>query len=359
MYNQQQRRRGQPSPIQIGMLIQLLSQLENSQYKPPVTIMLLFVNIFVHLSPYVNFLGYDLTNIGQNCIHPAKIVNGILHGQGLNRLFLSSIIHVDDMHLYYNMLSLCWKGIHLESSIGSVAYLQLVVFSLLVSHSLMVLVPWTLDIMGVDPLISGFHSCAVGFSAVLFSLKYVWNAQSHSQTSNVMGIPVPTRYAAWLELVLISLISPNVSFVGHLCGILAGMLYLHGYASIVRRIVPSAVLRLLSDLFAGGDNFHSADSTRYTYASGTATSSAPSRSGTAQPRSSDNLHSTSRAHQSTSSSHSTSRNTGTAGRSAAAADFDAAEIELEEEEEVEETAESRAARADEARLQRLRRFAFN
>lgn len=64
---------------------------------------------------------------------------------------------------------------------------------------------------------SSYHSCAVGFSAVLFSLKYVLNATSAGHT-NVGGFNVPTRQAAWAELVLISLMSPNASFLGHLCG---------------------------------------------------------------------------------------------------------------------------------------------
>lgn len=40
-----------------------------------------------------------------------------------------------------------------------------------------------------------------------------------------MGFKVHTRYAAWLELVLISVLVPNASFLGHLCGILAGVIY--------------------------------------------------------------------------------------------------------------------------------------
>jgi rhomboid domain-containing protein 1 len=57
----------------------------------------------------------------------------------------------------------------------------------------------------------------VGFSAVLFALKYVLNATSPG-SSVVGGIAVPTRWAAWVELVLISLVTPNASFLGHLCG---------------------------------------------------------------------------------------------------------------------------------------------
>ena len=58
-----------------------------------------------------------------------------------------------------------------------------------------------------------------------------------------MGIPftIPSRYACWAELVLIQvlfpyflrsltfqLITPNASFVGHMAGILVGLLYAAG-----------------------------------------------------------------------------------------------------------------------------------
>lgn len=68
---------------------------------------------------------------------------------------------------------------------------------------------------GVSP--GSFHSCAVGFSAVLFSLKYVLNSSAPGSTP-VFGFEVPTRLACWAELVLISFVTPNASFLGHLCG---------------------------------------------------------------------------------------------------------------------------------------------
>ena len=40
--------------------------------------------------------------------------------------------------------------------------------------------------------------------------------------SRVYGFQVPTKYAAWLELLAIHLLVPNSSFLGHMCGILAG-----------------------------------------------------------------------------------------------------------------------------------------
>lgn len=40
--------------------------------------------------------------------------------------------------------------------------------------------------------------------------------------TSVYGFQVPTKYAAWLELVVIHFLVPHSSFLGHMCGILAG-----------------------------------------------------------------------------------------------------------------------------------------
>lgn len=79
----------------------------------------------------------------------------------------------------------------------------------------------------------------------------------------LLGFRVHTRYATWLELALISFLVPNASFLGHLCGIMAGILY-------VELPIVLPILNLLS----GFSLFSQAPS--YTYSSGTTTSgSAP------------------------------------------------------------------------------------
>lgn len=116
MSSRNSRARQGASPMILFLLFQIYSQIEKLPVKPPVTIALLFVNVFTHLTN-VDILGYNLSNISQNCIHPSKIIQSILNNRSilLNRLVFSSLIHVDDMHLYYNMLSLLWKGINLET----------------------------------------------------------------------------------------------------------------------------------------------------------------------------------------------------------------------------------------------------
>jgi membrane associated rhomboid family serine protease len=244
---QQRRRDRSISPILLSLLFQLYSQLERSQYKPPVTIGLLAINFLVHLHPAPYFFNTYLGDISRICIHPRKIVDAFLYDKEIlwSRLYLSSIVHADDIHLYYNMLSLCWKGINLESSMGSTQFAYLVLFSLLVSHSLMVALTYILyNFFEFSGYGSGYTTCAVGFSAVLFSLKYVLNSRS-PHFESVMGIMVPSKYAAWLELVIISLITPNASFIGHLAGILAGVLYVNGPKELIL-FIPNKLTQLLT-----------------------------------------------------------------------------------------------------------------
>jgi membrane associated rhomboid family serine protease len=234
------------SPILLSLGIELFNQWSQLRAKPPVTLFLLFVNIYVHVSAVnLPFFRYEIGNINQNCLHPAKIVSSLhrcIHGIkpgileyiftssttapcseiAMNRLILSGFIHSDDVHLYYNMLSLSWKGINLESSLGSTKFAFIVIYALLVSHTIAVFLAFVLKELDIDA--SGYNTCAVGFSAVLFCLKYLWN-QSSSDNSLFYGIPIPTRYLAWAECILISLVTPNASFIGHISGILAGVLF--------------------------------------------------------------------------------------------------------------------------------------
>ena len=263
--------------------------------KPVATMAIIAVNMVVH---YVDSytLGYNFS-INKNCILPRKMLhlfvqttnpgtsrkwlnlfsetmtratNGILEFNfaqqfPFNRLILSSIIHVDDWHLYYNMVSLAWKGVHLENSMGMYAYIGLLIYGLIVSHILMIFLScfffysYMWQWHPFESLAESYDSCAVGFSAVLFCLKYVLNANSGS-ISNVYGFALPSKLAAWLEIVIISVMQPNSSFVGHLAGILAGFIWVHGEYMFME------VVKFMYSVLGFSTN-------RYTYAFGRASSS--------------------------------------------------------------------------------------
>jgi len=204
-------RRNRNNGYLMFMLLQLGSRIQRLERKPPITLGLMAFMIGLYVMP-------DLApSIQDSCLSPSNV--------DPFRLIASGFLHASDMHLYYNMSSLLYKGLQIEFAAGSLVFGFMLSILLLMSHSLVVIVGLTVG----DMLpFGGAGGCAVGFSAVLFALKVVLNDERGPQTSSIWGIVVPTRYAVWVELVISSLISPRSSFIGHLCGILAGYIYSRG-----------------------------------------------------------------------------------------------------------------------------------
>lgn len=181
---------------------------------PPVTLALLGLNIYLFLYPMKPLLYV--------CI---SVHEGYYHSDW-ERLLFSPFHHADDWHLYFNMVSLLWKGTKLEKRLGSVPFAVIIaVFSQLIGV-VYVLVQLLLAEFMKDPTYK--MQCAVGFSGVLFALKVLNNHYHPGGSTNVFGLQVPNKYACWAELVAIHMLSPGTSFVGHLSGILVGLLYIHG-----------------------------------------------------------------------------------------------------------------------------------
>lgn len=150
----------------------------------------------------------------------------ILKWREYRRLVLSVLEHGDDIHLYYNMLSFLSKGRTLEHHFGSTyfAYL-LTVFSVLTSATY----------VGLEVLLSElthdkqhYKTCAIGFSGVIFALKVLTTHYWETGYRRYFGMRVSAKYAVWLELLAIQLMVPNASFVGHLAGILVGVMFTQG-----------------------------------------------------------------------------------------------------------------------------------
>lgn len=84
------------------------------------------------------------------------------------------------------------------------------------------------------------HVVCLLLIGVLFALKVITTAETPSGTAYIMGMPVPSKYAAWAELLAIHLLVPNASFMGHLAGILAGCLYTSTFVgSLIDHIIST------------------------------------------------------------------------------------------------------------------------
>jgi len=236
MMNDRNRRRGAgPSPVLLMLGYKMWEFISNLPVKPPVTLSFLALNIATHLYPdlisqaiprtktFWGWLGSGVSSVDpvrDTCMISSVISHELYYGGNyaimIHRLFMSAIVHADDWHLYYNMTSFMYKGVNLEMTLGSSAFFGLMCFS------------W----VGSSVLTYFFYSysnpsvCVVGFSAVIFAVKYVWNHYSPG-TSSILGMSIPTKAACWAELVLISILNPNASFLGHLAGILVGVVYVH------------------------------------------------------------------------------------------------------------------------------------
>ena len=197
-------------------LFQFFQHISQQNEFPVATVGVLAVNLLAFFSEYGGRLE-------QTCISAWHV----LHDKQWQRLLLASYFHAHDYHLYYNMASFMWKALTLERHFGSGYFLYMIAVFSVVSNVVYVAISVLMAKLTEDP--SYMSTCAVGFSGVLFALKVVTTHIQPYGMASLMGfISVPVKMAVWLELVLISVLFPNVSFVGHLAGILVGMAYVSG-----------------------------------------------------------------------------------------------------------------------------------
>ena len=203
----------------IGLFLlayQLLAQVGLNRIRP-VTGAAIAVQVAV-------FLGW--IRLGWNDSDVCLSANAILGGD-YRRLWTAPLTHATDIHLYYNMLSLAWKGLKLEAYHGSLKFLFLLnLFSIMSGVIYVILSVLVADVLEDSSYLS---QCAVGFSAVLFALKVQMHQIEYQSWEDFGFFAVPKHLAIWTELFLIQILVPNASFVGHLAGILTGLIYVNAH----------------------------------------------------------------------------------------------------------------------------------
>ncbi|XP_038195713.1 rhomboid-related protein 4 isoform X2 [Arvicola amphibius] len=188
----QRRSRG----VNVGLLM-LLSQVFHVGINniPPVTLATLALNVWLFLNP--------LKPLHYSCISVEKCYQQ----KDWQRLLLSPLHHADDWHLYFNMVSMLWKGIKLERRLGSRWFGYIITTFSLLTGVVYLLLQFTLAEFMNEPDFR--RNCAVGFSGVLFALKVLSNHYCPGGFVNIMGFPVPNRFACWAELIAIHFCTPG------------------------------------------------------------------------------------------------------------------------------------------------------
>ena len=105
---------------------------------------------------------------------------------------------------------------------GTKKFLVMTLFLLVASGLIFVFLSWLLFVTNLYP--DTYFGYTIGFSCVLFGYKVV-SHYYHVNPPSMFGLPASSSLVSWLELFYMSLF-PNVSFLGHLSGMLAGYLYI-------------------------------------------------------------------------------------------------------------------------------------
>lgn len=137
--------------VNIGLLL-LLSQIFQVGINnvPPVTLATLALNIWFFLNPLKPLLS--------SCLSVEKYYQQ----KDWQRLLLSPIHHADDWHLYFNMASMLWKGIHLERRLGSRWFAYIIVTFSLLTGVVYLFLEFALAEFLNEPDFK--RNCAIGFS---------------------------------------------------------------------------------------------------------------------------------------------------------------------------------------------------
>ena len=147
------------------------------------------------------------------------------------RFITSSLFHGSIMHIGMNMMSTMAIGSSLEKRIGTLAMAITILWGIQLTSSIYTLISWLLYMtIGYEHLMLQ-HS--VGFSGVIFQLAVLEANLSPDRTRSVFGfINVSSKIYPWALLVILQFIMPQISFLGHLSGILIGTMQSHGSLNV-------------------------------------------------------------------------------------------------------------------------------
>lgn len=236
-----------------GLVLLLLQLFQFGIHRiPPVTLALIALMSGIHLIVQPSIPWHSI------CIG----VESVWYYKDLSRLLKGAFFHADDWHLYYNMLSLMYKGQYIEHRVGSGWLLYMVAVFTAASNVLLLYVNYAAAYLLYD--MAYLRQCALGFSGVIFALKVVATHLTPPHTQHILGfIPIHSTSVCWAELFLIQLLVPNASFTGHLAGIIVGLAYTKGGLKTLMEVF-AAPFRFLRTAGRRGQS--------YTYATGTARS---------------------------------------------------------------------------------------
>lgn len=183
---------------------------------PVITRALLVINVSVHVVIFV--FSWSLNRF-------AISANLVLGSGEYYRVVSAAFVHAGLMHIFMNMSSLLQLGLSLEAHFGSLQFLFLSIWSILIVGMLYVLLAVLFSYVDAGQ----YYSSGVGYSGVLFTYALIEAYHTTETSRSIFGFfSVPAKMYPFILLIILQVVIPNISFLGHFSGILVGLLVVHG-----------------------------------------------------------------------------------------------------------------------------------
>ena len=176
------------------------------------TIFIILLNLFCYLEQD-HFSQY----FGQyRLFSPQSIIE---NGQ-YQKLIVPHFYHFNFGHFLVNMTSF-YSISSLIENIYQKRYWLIILGAAILSNTIHVII----SLLGIHFYndFDIYYSYSLGLSKIIFAIRALYYKRLDTFVS-VFGRIVHSKYVVWIELLLISLIAPNSSFIGHLSGITSGLL---------------------------------------------------------------------------------------------------------------------------------------
>lgn len=177
-----------------------------------ITQLLIIINVCM-------FMQYDIISIylRKYLIFSPQYFNSIYQ---IPRLIVPHFGHINVLHLMINMISFIRIGNIMENLLNK--YYLITVLNLGILSSIIHIIISYLGIY-VYGIYNVYYSYSMGFSSILFGLKYIYYKRLNSLIT-MFGIEINSSYAIWYDLIISQIMIPNASLMGHLSGIFAGII---------------------------------------------------------------------------------------------------------------------------------------
>jgi membrane associated rhomboid family serine protease len=219
-----------------------------------------YVDSFQHLQPVNTTLVVSMVGIflyqWYRKVEAQDIAfrfDAVVRGGEWWRCLTSTFSHLSILHILLNMVSL-WLMWYMEDELGSIAYLLYTAVLVLGCQACMVVGGFMLERWKPSWL---SLTNGAGYSGVLFGWMMLYAMRDPLGSTSIFGLPIPSLVLPFVYLFGTQLLIRNVSFIGHLSGIVIGLLISVGLVRWFDYYLLLALLIWLPLLFLWNVKLHS------------------------------------------------------------------------------------------------------